>query len=134
MYLPHAAVAQEQKRTWQVLTGKRLKPKPAIPRAWWATIGLLLFAVLLLYVHTVVVEANLDRQERSVKHMQDQLAILRAQRAAAQSPAGVEDKALNQLAMQEPKEVLYMVQSTQMPQAIALNILPPPQAVIHQGF
>ena len=133
MHLPHAAVAYEQKQTWQVLSGIRRAPRRAVPKSWLVGLGALFVSVVVLYVHTVGQEAALNRTQQEIKQLKAQSTEMRRELASLQNPSRVESVATRSLAMEAPAEVVYMKPPTQVA-APAVNRIPPPPAVIHEGF
>jgi cell division protein FtsB len=108
MHLPNAAVAVEQKQTWQVLSGIRRAPRRAVPKAWWMGLAALVLGVLGLYVHTVQTEAALNKTQQDIRAMKQEATAMRAQLANLQNPRQVEAKATQALQMEAPREVVYM--------------------------
>jgi cell division protein FtsB len=142
MYLSNTAVAadvanelaQEQKQAWQVISGRRLMPKRAVPKSWMLGVGFLVLAVLALYVHTVAQEAGLNKLQREIHKLREENVAKRSQLASIQNPRKIDDLARNDLGMQEPKEVVFLNQPVSSMQAPKANLIPPPPAVIHEGF
>jgi cell division protein FtsB len=133
MHLPNAAVAVEQKQTWQVLSGVRRAPRRAAPRAWTMGLAALILGVLVLYVHTVGQEATLNHTQKEIKQLKETNTQLRSQLAGLENPGRVENVAVQKLAMEAPREVVYMPAANKVA-APRVNRIPPPPAVIHEGF
>jgi hypothetical protein len=133
MHLPNAAVAVEQKQTWQVLSGIRRAPRRAVPRAWTFGLAALLLGTLALYVHTVGQEAALNREQQLIRQMKEDNTHLRATLSGLESPLRIGNMATRNLAMEEPREVVYMPAAGKVA-APQVNRIPPPPAVIHEGF
>ena len=133
MHLPNASVAVEQKHAWQVLSGIRRAPRRAVPKSWWVGLTALLVSVLALYVHTVGEEAKLNHTQRELQLLKQETVLLRSQLASLQNPSNVEKKATQALNMEAPREVVYMQEPAQVA-APQVNRIPPPPAVIHEGF
>jgi cell division protein FtsB len=133
MHLPNAAVAVEQKQTWQVLSGIRRAPRRAVPKAWWVGLAALVLGVLGLYVHTVQTEAALNKTQQDIRAMKQEATAMRAQLANLQNPRQVEAKATQALQMEAPREVVYMKTPTKV-EAPAVNRIPPAPAMPHEGF
>lgn len=133
MHLPNAAVAIEQKQTWQVLSGVRRAPRRAVPRAWLVGLAALFLGVVVLYVHTVGQEAALNATQKEIRMLKAQSTEMRREVAHLQNPQRVETEATRKLAMEAPAEVVYMKEPAKL-SAPAVNQIPPPPAVIHEGF
>jgi hypothetical protein len=133
MYAPNTAVAAEQKQTWQVLSGIRRAPRRAVPRAWTIGLAALILGNLVLYVHTVGQEAALNRDQQMLKQMMEENTEARSHLASLESPTRVENEAVQKLAMEAPREVVYMPPANKVA-APQVNRIPPPPAVIHEGF
>ena len=98
MHLPNAAVAVEQKQTWQVLSGMRRAPRRAVPRSWSMGLAALVLGVLGLYVHTVGQEAALNHTQQEIKQLKETNTQLRSQLAGLENPGRVENEAVQKLA------------------------------------
>lgn len=133
MYVPNTAVAVEQKQTWQVLSGIRRAPRRAVPRAWTLGLAALILGNLVLYVHTVGQEAALNRDQQMLKQMMEENTEARAHLANLENPNRVETEATNKMGMEAPREVVYMPAASTVA-APQVNRIPPPPAVIHEGF
>lgn len=135
MYLPDSAplIAAEQKQAWQVISGLRRAPKRAVPKSWWLGIGALTLATLVLYVHTVGAEAALVSKQKDIQQLKKANTAQRTYLASLQNPQNIENKATQQLGMQEPKEVVFLPKPVLQAKP-AVNQIPPPPAVVHEGF
>ena len=133
MHLPNASVAYEQKQTWQVLSGLRRAPRRAVPKSWLVGLVALFLSVVVLYVHTVGQEAALNRTQQEIKQLKAQSTEMRRELASLQNPSRVENVATRSLAMEAPQEVVYMKPPT-LVAAHAVHRIPPPPALVHEGF
>lgn len=133
MYAPHAAVEAEPKPHWQVISGLRRAPRRAVPRAWYIVLAALVLANLVLYVHTVTTEVQLNRTQAELRQLKERNTAMRAYQAQIQNPRRIEQVATRKLAMQEPKEVVYLTQPVKVG-APKVNVIPAPPAVVHEGF
>lgn len=133
MYAPNAAVEAEHKPSWQVISGLRRAPRRAVPRSWYLGLAALVLANLVLYVHTVTTEVQLNREQAELRQLKEQNTARRAYVAQIQNPRRIESVATRQLAMQEPKEVVYLTQPVKV-SAPKVNVIPAPPAVVHEGF
>lgn len=134
MYVPNAALEPETaKPSWQVIPGLRRAPRRAVPRAWYMGLAALVLANLVLYVHTVTTEVNLNLAQTELRKLKERNTAMRAQQASMQNPSRIEKVAIGTLAMQEPKEVVYLTQPVKV-SAPRVNVIPAPPAIIHEGF
>lgn len=134
MYVPEPVEAPEPQPTWQVLPGVRRVVRRQVPKSWMFGIGALTLAVGVLYVHTVAQEAHVQAQQREIRELKEANTAKRSMLAAMQSPQRIENVATRQLAMQEPKEVVFLNKPVESIKATPVNRIPPPPAVIHEGF
>lgn len=133
MQMPQAAVTAPQQPAWRVLSAPRA-PKRQVPRSWAIGLGALLVATLALYVHTVAQEAHLDRLQTELRHLHDENVAKRSELASIQNPARIAQQATTALGMQEPKQVVFLNKPVDQLQAAPNNVIPPPPAVVHEGF
>lgn len=133
MYLPEAPAVAAEQRAWQVLHGPRRAPRRAVPRSWWVGLAALVLSVLVLYVHTVSQEAHLQSEKRAIAELKEANLDKRTQLAGLQNPRRIETVATRHLAMKEPKEVVFLPQ-TSSAKAPRINQIPPPPVIVHEGF
>lgn len=137
MYLPDAEAISEH-RTASVrpdlrVVAARRTARRKFPRAWIATICCLTVAVLVMYVHTVVQEARLNRLKIEIDVMREATVRDRMQFEMVRNPKVIDDKARAALNMAPPKEVVFLAKPFDVKPAATTNI-PLPQAVTHEGF
>ncbi|HEY9723191.1 MAG TPA: hypothetical protein V6D47_14370, partial [Oscillatoriaceae cyanobacterium] len=118
---------------WRVLTAPRA-PKRRVPRSWAIALGALLLSTLALYVHTVAQEAHLERLQVDLRRLHDENIARRSELASIQNPARIAQQATTALGMQEPKEVVFLNKPVSELKAAPDNVIPPPPAVVHEGF
>lgn len=130
----HAQPEAQPQGQWRVLNGaRRGAPRRMVPRSWWLTMGGLMVATLVLYVHTVNQEFRLTHMKDDLRHMNEELTELRSEKARLQNPSNIDDVARKTLAMQPPQDVVFMTPPKVAKQG-APNRIPLPPAVIHEGF
>lgn len=115
----------------RVVSGRRM-PRRAIPRSWMAAIGALGLAVLVMYVHTVVQEANLRRLKKEIDVLRDATVHDRMVLEQSRNPQVIDRKAQG-LGMKMPQEVVYLNKPLNVKPSTA-NAIPLPQTVTHEGF
>ena len=118
---------------WRIIQGARRVPRRVIPTAWWVGVLALLLAVLVLYVHTVNQEFRLTRMKDDLRQMNQDITQLRWEKARIENPRNIDDLARKDLAMQAPKDVVFMT-PPKVAQATKVNRIPLPPAVVHEGF
>ena len=97
-----------------------------------ATIGLLGLAVLVMYVHTVVQEARLNREKKEIDALREATVQARMMLEKARNPQVIDRKAQG-LGMKMPQEVVYLNKPLNVKPS-ATNAIPLPQTVTHEGF
>lgn len=135
MHLPNAAVAVEPQPqpSWRVIAGTRSVPRQGVPRAWVIASFALFAAVMVLYVHSVQFEVSLSETQREIQALKDKNTSLRAQLASVENPSAIESLATQRLRMKTPDEVVYMKKPA-APKSAGFDRIPPPPAVVHEGF
>lgn len=124
---PASAVRPDLRVVAQRRTARR-----AMPKTWIATIATLVVAVLVMYVHTVVQEARLNRMKQDIDLLREKVVKARMHYEAVRNPALIDRKAIG-LGMKQPNEVVYLMKPVTVKPS-AGNRIPLPQAVTHEGF
>ena len=114
------------------VVSQRRMPRRAMPKAWMATIATLVVAVLVLYVHTVIQEAHLNRVKRDIDTLRESVVKDRMVFESVRNPALIDRKAVG-IGMKQPNEVVYLLKPVKVKPS-AGNRIPLPQAVTHEGF
>jgi len=138
MYMPEAEIEVDTplpnvagRPDLRVVAARRT-PRRAIPRSWLATVGLLGVAVLVMYVHTVVQEANLNRMKKEIDELRELTVHDRMVLERSRNPQVIDRKAQG-LGMKMPQEVVYLNKPLNVKPS-APNAIPLPQTVTHEGF
>ena len=83
------------------VVSQRRMPRRAMPKAWMATIATLVVAVLVLYVHTVIQEAHLNRVKRDIDMLRESVVKDRMVFESVRNPALIDRKAVG-IGMKQP--------------------------------
>lgn len=135
MYMPDAEAPDQPASAVRPdlrVVAQRRTPRRAMPKGWIATIATLVVAVLVMYVHTVVEEARLNRVKRDIDLLREEVVRDRMVYENLRNPAHIDRKAMG-LGMKQPNDVVYITKPVQVKPS-AGNRIPLPQAVTHEGF
>ncbi|MEB3198738.1 MAG: hypothetical protein VKP62_16190 [Candidatus Sericytochromatia bacterium] len=111
--------------------GRRAR-RQGFPRVWMMAISGLLLAILVMYVHTVIQEARLNRVKQEIDHLREMTIKDRMQLEMVRNPQVIDRKA-GWLGMRQPEEVVY-IKRPLLVQRHPARDLPPRRPLIREGF
>jgi hypothetical protein len=112
--------------------GGRRSGKSRFPRSWWMVMTGMFAAVLVMYVHTVMQEANLNRMKKDIDALREMTIKDRMHLEMVRNPQVIDQKAVL-IGMKQPQEVVY-VKKPLVIKPPATNPLPPRRPVIQEGY
>lgn len=92
----------------------------------------MLAAVLVMYVHTVIQEAQLNRMKKEIDSLREMTLKDRMQLEMVRNPQVIDQKAIL-IGMKQPQEVVYVKKPLTARTPVS-NALPPRRPVIQEGY
>lgn len=92
----------------------------------------MLFSVLVMYVHTVIQEANLNRMKKDIDALREVTLKDRMRLEMARNPQVIDKKAIL-IGMKQPQEVVYFKKPLNLLSSRA-GAIPPRRPVVQEGY
>ncbi|MEB3284181.1 MAG: hypothetical protein VKN33_02720 [Candidatus Sericytochromatia bacterium] len=111
---------------------ERRSSRTRFPRSWWMLMAFMLFSVLVMYVHTVIQEANLNRMKKDIDALREVTLKDRMRLEMARNPQVIDKKAIL-IGMKQPQEVVYFKKPLNLLSSRA-GAIPPRRPVVQEGY
>lgn len=111
---------------------RRRIDRSRFPRSWWMVMGGMVAAVLVMYVHTVIQEAHLNRMKKDIDALREMSIKDRMHLEMVRNPQVIDKKAVL-IGMRQPQEVVYVKKPLVVKPPVT-GLLPPRRPLIQEGY